>query len=151
MTDSDDAERVPASLAAVRMGLCLETVKRRLRSGQLSGMRDNTGKWFVFMKPEPVPVDTPVTVGTRHDKVAGATTELPVPHSVHKAQIDQLTAVWSEMVDRVTAQAVASTQMLVERIDASEVRCERLESALLELSRPWWLRLIDALRRRSAD
>ena len=49
MTGHDKFERVSAAEAAKRLGVSVETIKRRLKLGRIVGQRDNAGKWWVSL------------------------------------------------------------------------------------------------------
>ena len=52
MQSDKDLKRIPVIEAAQRLGVSVDTIKRRLRSGNLSGQRDNAGKWWVHLTDE---------------------------------------------------------------------------------------------------
>ena len=47
---SDDLERLSIiTEAAQRLGVSIDTVRRRIKSGEIDAQRDNVGKWWVFI------------------------------------------------------------------------------------------------------
>lgn len=65
---SDDRNRLPITEAAQKWGVSIDTVRRRIKSGEVDAQRDNAGKWWVFVpdaseSSPPPPQARPVKTG----------------------------------------------------------------------------------------
>ena len=90
------------------------------------------------------------------------TTEVVIPVQVHVATLADRDHLHTQMVAALQAAAKEATAlhresmaMMVERVDAAEIRAERVEQRLdqildqlLEQRRPWWARLLELWRQR---
>ncbi|MFN3076744.1 MAG: excisionase family DNA-binding protein [Alphaproteobacteria bacterium] len=60
---TEDNTRLSVTEAAQRLGVSVDTVRRRIKSGEVEAQRDNTGKWWVQVpaefQPKPRPVSRP--------------------------------------------------------------------------------------------
>ncbi|MBF0093422.1 MAG: hypothetical protein HQL34_02645 [Alphaproteobacteria bacterium] len=46
---SDAPDRLSVTEAALKLGVSIDTVRRRIKSGEMDAQRDNVGKWWVFV------------------------------------------------------------------------------------------------------
>ncbi|KAF0138362.1 MAG: hypothetical protein FD153_1367 [Rhodospirillaceae bacterium] len=49
MSEDEDLIRLSVAEAALRLGVSVDTVRRRIRAKDLKAQRDNTGKWWVLV------------------------------------------------------------------------------------------------------
>jgi len=131
--------RISVNDAAVRFDCSQDTILRRIKLHQLVGSKDNRGKWWVILPDDGTaePADSA--------KMRNSEPSPRGPHSTaKKSEIIVLTEALSGMMERMEHQHQVAIQLLVERVDAAELRAERAEDAVRDMlehqSRPWWQR-----------
>jgi hypothetical protein len=155
----DNAEWVTVSEAARRLGVSRQAIRGRITRGTIPSQTDNHGHPLVKAIP-PLPV---TMCDAREGKVTPSTipppaiAELTGPGSLD--EVRQMLGEQSERMERQHAAALAAlershtltVQLLVERIDAAELRAEQTQEQLAELvdrmSRPWWTKWVGSSKR----
>ena len=159
----DEAEWVTVSEAARRLGVSRQAIRGRITRGTIPSQTDNHGHPLVRPVP-PLPVRLPVTVcDAREGK--GPPSTIPPPAIAETGgplslnDVRQLLGEQSERMERQHAAALAAlershtqtVQVLVERIDAAELRAEQTQEQLADLadrmSRPWWTKWVGSSKR----
>ena len=135
--------------AAKRIGVSEKAIRSRLIRRTLRSKKSNDGHVHVLIQNASSALRdaSPRNAPEIHRSISGAdhTEALPlrdsVPRELHKEIVDGLKQALANR-DRQHRETVA---MLVERVDAAEIRAERVEmrmdqvlDALLEQRRPWW-------------
>jgi len=157
MAGSDITDRLSAADAAIRLGVSIETVKRKLKSGRIEGRRDNAGKWWVVLPRRAMAPPESAMAMPRYDTAKAVPYQPPEaspesPGVVSLADVRQLLGEQSDRLERQHNAAMMALQaahrdamaMLVERVDAAECRVEAL---LEQATRPWWARWLGASKR----
>ena len=142
MAQDVDGEWLSVSAAARRLGLSRQALQQRIRRKTVVCRHDNTGSPQVFVS------------GARRE-TEHATPALDVAQvaaSVQQAlqgllSLDDVRQLLGEQrLSHESAMATLershreSVQLLVERVDAAEVRAETAEQRLADSRRPWWSR-----------
>jgi len=164
----DDGTWVTVSEAARRLGITRAAVRKRIARGTVVFMSDNHGRPLVRVtgtvhtgtvptvhtgtvrSDSAVPDGTARTVpcGTTH-KVPGAGDAVPmVPATMIADAIARADAESARRLAERDAQHREAMAMMMERVDAAELRAERVEQRLDQVldrllerqDRPWWSR-----------
>ena len=153
MAQDEDGQWLSVSAAARRLGMSRQALQQRIRRGTIDCRRNNRGDPQVFVSN----ASTLACVAT-----IAADLQQAAPEPVGQLSLNdvrQLLGEQSERMERQHAAALAtlerahreSTQLLVERVDAAEVRAEavseQLGDLLDRLSRPWWSRWFGTSKR----
>lgn len=131
--------RITANEAAILFGVSADTILRRIKLHRLVGAKDNRGKWWVTLP------DDESAAPEESEEVRGPNA---TPHEVQPAEPKPENVVPLEtltgMIERMERQYQQAIGLLVERVDAAELRAERFEDLLRETlehqRRPWWRR-----------
>jgi excisionase family DNA binding protein len=142
-------EKVPVAEAAQRLGISIDTVKRRIASGKLSGTRDNRGYWLVDLPPDNSeaahPAQAPIArmraaAVTARDEENELTAQLRSQIQDLKAQLEKTEtdrAAWEARF--LAADERHRTEMLAERAAAAEERAKLLDLIqTTKTRRRWW-------------
>jgi|GEM_PF-5833751 len=184
--------RLTIQQAAQRLGVSVDTVRRRLHSGALRGQRDNTGQWRVALASGDVEMpmhEVPSAVHRQPMQEAPEARQSPqdnpeaVPLALHQETIEAIQrtssaalaaiqeqvehlrsditheraqaarqlaerdALHLDAIGRMQAQTAVERSLWLERVDAAELRAERVEQrldqvldVLLTERWPWWER-----------
>lgn len=142
--------------AARRLGVTPQAIRKRLKRGTLQSRRNNRGQEIVQV---PGVAERPDGVANQQAPVQ----ELSQPNGsqpsglVSLADVRQLLGEQAERFERQHREQVevlrSSLQeanrdaigLLVERVDAAEVRAEAAEQRLADSRRPWWARWLGTL------
>lgn len=160
MAQDDDGQWLSVSAAARRLGISRQALQQRIRRGSVDCRRNNRGDPQIFVSNASALacVATPEADGAS----VAASMQQAAPEPAGQLSLNdvrELLGEQSERMERQHAAALAtlerahreSTQLLVERVDAAEVRAEVVSeqlSALLDrLSRPWWSRWFGTSKR----
>ena len=167
--------------AAKALGFSVDTVRRGVTrgTGPLSdllrdaGRRTNSGQWVITLSDTQIiqhrqiigqhrpATNTVAYAGAdQHNKIAASdpfreSPEQTIPISVMRTAFEDRDRLHAEIVAGIRQDHRATVAMMVERVDAAEIRAERVEQRLdqildqlLEQRRPWWARLLELWRRR---
>ena len=150
-----DMEWVTVSEAARRLGVTRQAIRGRIARKTIPCQHDNHGHPMVMaVAPVPFPVcsgtgdNSPVTVPLRAVVTAPTAETRPLPTAAPPdrtglVSLDDVRLLLGEQREAMERQHRDAMQMATERIDAAEVRAERLENHLLRLledRRPFWTR-----------
>lgn len=141
---SEQSVRLSVVDAALRLGVSVDTIRRRIKAQEIKAQRDNTGKWWVVLPAdaEPVPQHpaghalAPVSMPAPAPLFAAA--PQPVRSDLFEYVLRENDRLWDQLkarddmirdlIDRITAVgAVAS------RADRSEVERDEARLQLREL------------------
>jgi excisionase family DNA binding protein len=150
-----DQERLPISTAADRLGVSVDTIRRKIKRGQIEATRDNHGQWFVT-----IPADANAAHAAKSTSTAYAPMQQPDAQLVAalqdqigflRDQLNQAQADRAGQGGRITeleARLMASedrhrAELARERTQAAEERAKLLDMVEAErqrhqLRRPWW-------------
>ena len=133
--------RVSTADAARQLGVSGQTIRRWLASGRLRGVRDNHGNILVEIEATPVATSAPIVA----TPVATPVAEPVIPLSQAMAMVDaertrhdaetarrlaERDSLHLDTLGRLQAQAAAERSLWLERVDAAEIRAERVEQRL---------------------
>ena len=151
MVDSSGDRWLSVSEAARQLGVSRQALHHRIKRGTLQVQVNNHGQRLVKVLTQ---VPRAVTGSNPSVTIDEAEPSHPAPHapesvplSVHQGTIAALQAAHAGELARLLDQTSAERQMLVERIDAAELRLEQVLEVILEDRRPWWSRWFGASRR----
>jgi hypothetical protein len=80
MQDSDDRAYAPIADVAAAYGVSVDTIRRRIRKGELQGRKEQTPQGFRWMLPMPDPGET----------LPGHETGIAIPQPDHAAMVEVL-------------------------------------------------------------
>lgn len=129
---TDQAEGVSVLEAAAALGLSQKSIYRKLKSGQLAGVkrRTTTGyEWVVYLSGAPRPTDRPTDIPDQRTELVHVGG--PVGHADNPLAM---------LVDRLEQQAERIGRLEAER-DAALARVAALEQPRVA----WWRRLLERL------
>ena len=138
--------------ASRRLGLTEDTVKRRLRKGELSGQRKPRPQGYVWLvelpeeetvDPGDTLTDTRSTAGGDPDDTRSTPGDDPVSHTVNDREVHRL----EEMVNLLQAQVESQGEQLEDRtreVQELHVLLQQSQAALSGPSqyRSWWRRVL---------
>ena len=130
---TDHGQRVGIAEAAAQLNLSKDTVRRRIRRGELDAVRDNAGQWRVLL-----PMGTVVVPKQRSH---GHADWQAVPmHAPMQAYVDALVQQVADLQRRLDAAGAERARLieLVERLTAERTSPERRPWPGLRL---WWRRM----------
>ena len=145
--------------AAKRLGVSTDTIRRRIRSREISAQQDNARQWWVMLPADGVP-NAPAEPAEEHEPALGMPKRLHAlgtvgtPNADSEGIVQELHKAYATAFDRLERAHSAAMAMMTERVDAAECRAERVEEqlgrvleSLIESSRPWWSRWLGASKR----
>jgi len=136
----DLGEWLSVSAAARRLGITRQSLQNRIKRGSVEHRRNNRGDPLVRIVGDfPQPVS---------DAVARSFAAPAAPLAASgPVSLDDVCRLLGEQSERMERQHSAAMAMMVERVDAAELRAERVEEhltrvldALLIERRSWWSR-----------
>ncbi len=153
--------RLTVKETAKRIGISEDSVLRRIRLKRLRAVQDNRRKWWVLLDDEEA-----AEAAEEASAFRAVRSDTGQPHrTAHRAEdavkapaepsglgsLAEVRELLGEACDRLERQHNATIALLVERIDAAEVRAETAENRLLEAlerrATPWWSRWFGASKR----
>ena len=154
--------RLPIAEAADRLGVSVDTIRRKIKRGQMPAIRDNTGRWLVEISADAksayaAPPMQSAYAPMQHEEAA-LSAALREQIVFLKSQIDQargeratLNARIVELEERAreaeerarAAEERHRTEMAAERATAAAERDKLLDivQSAQKSARPWWRRL----------
>ncbi len=167
--------RLSVKDTAARLGTSEDSILRRIKLNRLRAIQDNRGKWWVLLddeEAEKAAEEVTANRAVRSDRgspygvrTAMESAETAAPGASGMVSLADVRAMMGEQQDRAERQhreALASVQeahraamaMMIERVDAAEIRAERVEEKLdqvldqlLDQHQPWWSRWLGSSRR----
>ena len=145
-----------------------DTIRRRIKGGQVSARRDNNGRYLVLVPDDDAPqaphaiIDEPARAAQLPQGVAPQAPQVApdAPQGAERLieelrrQLEKSDQRHREEFDRLANQTTTERALWLERIDAAEIRAERVESKLEQIldemlaeRRPWWASLFGASNR----
>jgi len=160
MAQDEDGQWLSVSAASRRLGMSRQALQQRIRRGTIDCRRNNRGDPQVFVSNASALACVATSEAGVATLAAGLQQAAPEPvGQLSLNDVRQLLGEQSERMERQHAAALAtlerahreSTQLLVERVDAAEVRAEAISEQLGDLldrlSRPWWSRWFGTSKR----
>ena len=153
-----DFEWVTITGAVRILGISEDTIRRRIKAGSMQHRFDNRGRINVLVPtqshtqpPQDHTQEEPKTAQHLTQELTQDHTQEAQPHTQGLVSLDDVRRLLGEITSQhetaiaaIRAGHEAAVGLLVERIDAAEVRAERAEekiSAMLDrLMLPWWRR-----------
>ena len=172
------------SAAARKLGVTRQALQKKMRRGSIETRHDNRGNPMirvaapatgVQMEPATQVASAPCIPGAPATMVAAPATRTAararptihdapdmMPVTAHREEIERLQAAHSaaltihlDLIGRLQAQAAVERSLWIERVDAAELRAERVEQRLDQVldvlldnqRRPWWSRLFGASKK----
>ena len=149
-TDTRDTWMTYAE-AAKRLGISPNAIKQRVKRGKMQAATGNDGHPRVWLPTRVADTDTKIQTRTTPTSPTPEAEARQTAGAAGPISLDDVRAMLGEQSERLERQHRETVGLLVERIDAAEVRAERAEEKLVEvldrLSRPWWSRLFGASKR----
>lgn len=138
MGDAPDDRWMTITEAARALGVTRQAIVNRVNRGTLDVRFNNHNKRVVRIQATVLPA-----ISVLHGATPVAPPEPETPAGL--VSLADLRMLLGEATTRHTEALVAverahreSVALLVERVDAAEIRAERLEDRLAERDRPWW-------------
>lgn len=144
--------RASITEAAARLGVSVDSIRRRLRKGELPGVRDNRGQWWLDLPNDMLPSSATPSVDERlaSTMLAPAQQPMQLPDT---ALMDALRDRVANVTERLHQAEAQARQAGVERDQARQEReaarvqaataegeVKGLREALAEARRPAWRR-----------
>ena len=148
--------RVGITEAARRLGVSVDSIRRRIRKGDLPAQRDNRGQWWLELADGAAPDPAPASMQERLAPLVLAPAQVPMPvpaQATDTALADALRAQVADLVERLDRTEHRLSDMEVERRTeraAWQSERDRLMALVENLAtpRPGLLeRLVDAVQR----
>jgi len=126
MVQRDDGEWISVSEAARRLGVTRQTIQYRIKKGQVEFRHDNRGNPTILFAAE-----------TKHSAQSSPSAEsadicadASAPRSPSLVSLDDVRNLLSEQAERLQKAHHEAMSLMIERVDAAEIRSERVEQRL---------------------
>ena len=134
---TSDWKRLSVKEAAAFFQTSEDTILRRIRARYLHGSKDNRGKWHVLIKPDDTASSPQPSAVRRTDTTPHTAVNAVSSTDVRYASLDDIRVLLGEVqerhsleIQRVLQMVANERQLLIERIDAAEIRAERAEDTI---------------------
>lgn len=149
MSDEQQPERMSVADAAARLGVSVDTIRRKIKRRELIAQRDNMGKWWVLAPqpaahadaaPTPKPMQQPAYAPA--EPMQQPDTALVSELRARLADKDAELARLGTLLEQERTERRADAERHRQDTAAAAAERGRLLDLLADTQRPWWRRLI---------